>query len=130
MTTDYDILSAVRRITYQLDQRGNAALNGLPELLCRALKVQEEAGELAQAVIGVLGQNPRKGVTDTWEHVTVEAIDVALSALVFAYTVANKRTEIPFETLLTARLAYLYRRAEQSGAPTPPPDGLPPQEGR
>ncbi|GGL16390.1 MazG-like family protein [Mangrovihabitans endophyticus] len=107
------IVAAVQRITRQLDSRGNADLRGLPETLCRALKVQEEAGELAQAVIGVLGQNPRKGLTHTWTDVVHEAIDVALSALVLAETVTPGR----LDRTLTDRLDYLTERAAASGAP-------------
>jgi NTP pyrophosphatase (non-canonical NTP hydrolase) len=60
------------------------AANGAepPELTCRILKVTEEAGEAAAAWIGVLGQNPRKGVTHTRQDVAGELADVALTALV------------------------------------------------
>jgi NTP pyrophosphatase (non-canonical NTP hydrolase) len=52
------------------------------ELTCRILKVTEEAGEAAGAWIGVIGQNPRKGVTHTHDEVAGELADVALTALV------------------------------------------------
>lgn len=52
------------------------------ELTCRILKVTEEAGEAAQAWIGLLGQNPRKGVTHTRDQVAAELADVAFTALV------------------------------------------------
>ncbi|WP_246614434.1 MazG-like family protein [Paractinoplanes bogorensis] len=52
------------------------------EVTCRILKVSEEAGEAAQAWIGCLGQNPRKGVTHTREQVAAELADVAFTALV------------------------------------------------
>ncbi|PYC69077.1 hypothetical protein C7C46_28635 [Streptomyces tateyamensis] len=48
----------------------------------QALKLQEEAGEVAEAVIGALGANPRKGHSHTWDDVRKEACDVALTALV------------------------------------------------
>jgi hypothetical protein len=111
MTTT--ITDAVRRIAAQLDARGNRDLTGLPETLCRALKVQEEAGEMAQAVIGVLGQNPGKGVTHTWDDVVYEAIDTALSALVLAETVQPGTLGLT----LAGRLDHLARRAATSGAP-------------
>ena len=52
------------------------------ELTCRILKVTEEAGEAAGAWIGVIGQNPRKGVTHSQDDVAAELADVALTALV------------------------------------------------
>jgi NTP pyrophosphatase (non-canonical NTP hydrolase) len=55
---------------------------GEHELTCRILKVTEEAGEAAGAWIGVLGQNPRKGVTHLREDVAAELADVAITALV------------------------------------------------
>ncbi|MGW2539687.1 MazG-like family protein [Kitasatospora sp. NPDC001574] len=48
----------------------------------QALKLQEEAGEVAEAVIGALGANPRKGFSHTWDDVRKEACDVAITALV------------------------------------------------
>lgn len=52
------------------------------ELTCRILKLTEEAGEAAAAWIGVVGQNPRKGVTHTRADVVRELADVAFTALV------------------------------------------------
>ncbi|WP_340559198.1 MULTISPECIES: MazG-like family protein [Streptomyces] len=52
------------------------------ERLLRILKVSEEAGEVAQAVIGAVGQNPRKGFSHTWEDVGSELCDVILTAMV------------------------------------------------
>ncbi|MGW1022253.1 MazG-like family protein [Streptomyces sp. NPDC002577] len=51
-------------------------------LLLRMLKLSEEVGETAQAVIGAIGQNPRKGVTHTWDDVQSELCDVVITALV------------------------------------------------
>ncbi|MDZ5447489.1 hypothetical protein U2F26_33105 [Micromonospora sp. 4G57] len=55
---------------------------GDAELTCRILKLAEEAGEAAGAWIGVLGQNPRKGVTHSREDVGAELADVVFTALV------------------------------------------------
>ena len=56
-------------------------------LLARVLKLNEEAGEAAAALIGALGQNPRKGVTHTMDDVAAELIDTAVSAMVALATV-------------------------------------------
>jgi NTP pyrophosphatase (non-canonical NTP hydrolase) len=55
---------------------------GDTELTCRILKLAEESGEAAAAWIGVLGQNPRKGVTHAREDVAAELADVVFTALV------------------------------------------------
>ncbi|MFJ5675969.1 MazG-like family protein [Streptomyces sp. NPDC093097] len=52
------------------------------ERLLRFLKLSEEAGEVAQAVIGATGQNPRKGHSHTWDDVQAELCDVIVTAMV------------------------------------------------
>jgi NTP pyrophosphatase (non-canonical NTP hydrolase) len=73
------IWGAVRASCDWLDEANGADPH---ELTCRILKVTEEAGEAAGAWIGVLGQNPRKGVTHSRDDVANELADVALTALV------------------------------------------------
>jgi hypothetical protein len=55
--------------------------------LLRVMKLAEEVGETTQAFIGVLGQNPRKGVTHTWRDVEAELCDVILTAMVALTTI-------------------------------------------
>jgi NTP pyrophosphatase (non-canonical NTP hydrolase) len=50
--------------------------------LLRVMKISEEAGEVAEAVHGVMGSNARKGVSHTWEDVQEELCDVILTAMV------------------------------------------------
>ncbi|MQY13388.1 hypothetical protein SRB5_35360 [Streptomyces sp. RB5] len=50
--------------------------------LLRILKITEEAGEVAEAVHGALGSNPRKGDSHTWADVERELCDVILTAMV------------------------------------------------
>jgi hypothetical protein len=50
--------------------------------MLRILKIGEEYGELAQAVIGECGQNPRKGRTHTVEDIRAELRDVVLAAMI------------------------------------------------
>ncbi|RSS79291.1 NUDIX domain-containing protein [Streptomyces sp. WAC06614] len=48
----------------------------------QVLKIGEEFGEAAQALIGVTGTNPRKGRSHTWDDVTAEVCDVIVTAMV------------------------------------------------
>lgn len=47
----------------------------------RCAKISEEAGEVIDALIGITGQNPRKGVYGSEEDLFKELCDVALTAL-------------------------------------------------
>ncbi|MFH8531566.1 MazG-like family protein [Streptomyces tendae] len=59
------------------------------EISLRILKLTEEAGEAAQAWIGVRGQNPRKGVTHTRADVADELCDVIVTAAVALASIAG-----------------------------------------
>jgi len=58
--------------------------------LLRIMKVTEEAGEVAEAVAGATGQNPRKGVTNDWSQVSAELVDVMLTAAVALGTIEGE----------------------------------------
>jgi NTP pyrophosphatase (non-canonical NTP hydrolase) len=60
----------------------------------RMLKLQEEVGEAAQAVIGATGHNPRKGVTHSWDDVGAELCDVVITALVALRTLTPDAREV------------------------------------
>ncbi|MET9469715.1 MazG-like family protein [Streptomyces sp. NPDC006544] len=51
-------------------------------LTLQVLKIGEEFGEAAQAVIGARGTNPRKGNSHTWHDVEAEVADVVVTAMV------------------------------------------------
>ncbi|MBS2548363.1 MazG-like family protein [Catenulispora sp. NL8] len=51
-------------------------------LQVRILKITEETGEAAQALIGATGANPRKGHSHTMADVSKELCDVILTAMV------------------------------------------------
>ncbi|MFG2792104.1 MazG-like family protein [Streptomyces sp. NPDC048419] len=68
--------------------------DGQEGLLLRMLKLSEEVGEVAEAVIGATGQNPRKGVTHTWEDVQGELCDVVITALVALRTLTPDAREV------------------------------------
>ncbi|GAA2847221.1 hypothetical protein Acy02nite_03530 [Actinoplanes cyaneus] len=77
--TDELIWDEARRWREHLDASNGTGPN---ELTLRILKITEEAGEAAQAWIGVQGQNPRKGVTHTVDDVVGELADVVFTSLV------------------------------------------------
>ncbi len=58
-----------------------AAFEHVPEVV-KVLKISEEAGESAEAYIGLYGLNPRKGVTHSRDEVADELADVAITAIV------------------------------------------------
>ncbi|WP_262057875.1 MazG-like family protein [Streptomyces sp. STR69] len=69
-------------------------LDGREGLLLRILKLSEEVGEVSEAVIGVTGQNPRKGVTHTWDDVQAELCDVVITALIALRTLTPHTQEV------------------------------------
>ncbi|MFF1396438.1 MazG-like family protein [Streptomyces sp. NPDC058287] len=75
-------------------------------LLLRVLKLSEEVGEVAQAVIGATGQNPRKGESHSWQDVESELCDVVVTALVALRTLTPQAPEV--------LAAHLRRVAERS----------------
>ncbi|MFF7276171.1 MazG-like family protein [Streptomyces griseorubiginosus] len=84
-------------------------VSGREGLLLRMLKLSEEVGEVAEAVIGATGQNPRKGVTHTWEDVEAELCDVVITALVALRTLTPETRE--------TFMAHLARVTERSLGP-------------
>ncbi|GAB2750212.1 MazG-like family protein [Streptomyces bullii] len=79
-TTDLSLWDSVDDLWTWLDT--NRPIAGQEGLLLRILKLSEEVGEVAEAVIGATGQNPRKGVTHSWDDVQAELCDVVITALV------------------------------------------------
>lgn len=75
------------------------------ERLLRILKISEEAGEVAEAVIGTAGQNPRKGVSHSREDITTELCDVVITTL----AALPDWTDDP-EGALARRLAVVAQR--------------------
>ncbi|WP_406009291.1 MazG-like family protein [Streptomyces sp. NBC_00637] len=108
VTGPTDLWATVDALWTWLD--ANSAHRGREGLLLRVLKLSEEVGEVAQAVIGATGQNPRKGVSHTWEDVQGELCDVAITALVALRTLTPEA-----EAVFAGQLA---RVAERSVGPT------------
>ncbi|MFF7184379.1 MazG-like family protein [Streptomyces sp. NPDC008222] len=87
-----DLWDSIGRLQAWLD--AHRAHGGADGLLLRVLKLSEEVGEVAQAVIGATGQNPRKGTTHTWEDVQAELCDVVITALVALRTMTPDAREV------------------------------------
>ena len=92
-------------------------LDGKEGMLLCMLKLSEEVGEVAQAVIGVTGQNPRKGVTHTWDDVQGELCDVVITALVALRMLTPDTQEV-----FTRHLARVMERSLGPSAVVHPQD--------
>ncbi|WP_455360524.1 MazG-like family protein [Streptomyces sp. SYSU K21746] len=69
------------------------------EKLMRVLKLSEEVGEVAEAVMGATACNPRKGNSHTWEDVQSELCDVVLTAMVALRTLTPDAERVFAERL-------------------------------
>lgn len=92
-----DVWDTVGRLVAWLDAEHAAP----PEVarLLRVLKITEEAGEVAEAVHGVTGSNPRKGTSHTWEDVQKELCDVILTTMVALRTITPDAQKVFAERL-------------------------------
>jgi NTP pyrophosphatase (non-canonical NTP hydrolase) len=79
-------------------------------LLLRILKLSEEVGEVAEAVIGATGQNPRKGTSHTWDDVQSELCDVIITAAVALRALTPEAREV-----FTSHLARVMDRSLRPG---------------
>ncbi|MFH8748326.1 MazG-like family protein [Streptomyces rimosus] len=102
----------IRAVKAWLDDRNG---RGPEETALRLLKVTEEAGEAAQAYIGVRGQNPRKGTSHSTGDVAAELCDVILSAMVALHDFSDHPAR-----LLADTAAHRHQRltALTTAAPT------------
>lgn len=78
--------------------------HGSGDLSLQIIKMQEEVGEVAEAYLGTLGSNPRKGATHTPDQLLGEMVDVINTTLVAARVMGFTPEEV------------LGRAAAQSGA--------------
>ncbi len=86
------------------------------QTLLRMLKLSEEVGEVAQAVIGATGQNPRKGVSHSWQDVESELCDVIITAMVALTTLTPDAAHV-FDAHL-AKVAARSLTADQRRQPS------------
>jgi len=101
----------VDRLVAWLDQ--GSSLPADTKTMLQILKITEEAGEVAEALIGVTGQNPRKGFSHSWQDVENELCDVIITAMVALARVNPQGAGAQFEQ----HLAAVATRCE------PPADG-------
>jgi NTP pyrophosphatase (non-canonical NTP hydrolase) len=91
----------------------------------RVAKVGEEAGEAIDALIGVTGQNPRKGEYGSQDDLLNELADVALTGL-YAIQHFVKNGDETLDTLMRRARHHRERRDAQIAASAQPavlPDG-------
>ncbi|MET9912923.1 MazG-like family protein [Streptomyces sp. NPDC006476] len=86
-----DLWSAVDALWAWLEE--GSPHGGRESLLLRVLKMSEEVGEVAEAVLGATGQNPRKGASHTWDDVQAELCDVVITALIALRTLTPDTRE-------------------------------------
>ncbi|WP_327434777.1 MazG-like family protein [Streptomyces sp. NBC_01236] len=102
-----DTWTRVGQLRKWLDEEAAPAAAGDVRLL-RVLKIGEEYGEVAEALHGALGANPRKGASHTWADVEKELSDVIVTAMVALATISPDA-----EKLLDDRLQHLVERVDE-----------------
>ena len=78
----------------------------------RVAKASEEVGEAIDALIGVTGQNPRKGTYGTLDDLYDELADVALTAM---YAIAHFENDIDVLHIINKRSQYHKDRILKMG---------------
>lgn len=115
LTGDWDTIQRLADTFSRLD-----AENGLaPEEQCtlQVLKLAEEVGEAAQAVIGARGTNPRKGHSHTWTDVQDEVADAVITGMVALARLRPDARE--YFTAVLARKAVKFLPSLDSGDELP-----------
>ena len=106
---DQSAWETVDRLVSWLDR--GSELPAETKTLLQILKITEEAGEVAEALIGVTGQNPRKGFSHTWRDVENELCDVIITAMV-----ALTRVTPQARTRFGEHLAAVAARCDGAGS--------------
>lgn len=84
------------------------------ELTLRIMKIGEEFGEVVNAHIGAIGQNPWKGFYATQQDVIKELCDVIVTAMVAINSMTEDATIS--RGMLAAHMTHLLSRAEKTRA--------------
>jgi len=75
----------------------------------RVSKISEELGEAIQCLIGVTGQNPRKGFTHTHEQLLQELADTAITAIFAIQHFTKQQSDT--RQIIREKMNAIYRRA-------------------
>lgn len=75
----------------------------------RLSKIGEELGEAIQAFIGLTGQNPRKGISNTREEFLDEVADTIITGLFCLQHFTGNSAES--KRIITEKMARIYKRA-------------------
>ena len=102
---------SVYRDIYEKISTSSPAQAGTDGPLYRLIKLQEEVGEVGQAVIGFVGANKRKGFSHDAEDVAKELADVVVTAMVALHDWADDPLEF-----MADRLEVLRKRIEEEGS--------------
>jgi NTP pyrophosphatase (non-canonical NTP hydrolase) len=94
----------VQQLRGWLDEKATPANADYVKLL-RVLKIGEEFGEVAEAMHGAMGANPRKGASHSWEDVHKELCDVIVTSMVALASCTPDAAK-----LLDERLSHLVDR--------------------
>lgn len=84
--SDWDTWADVQILTDWLNDHNDVTDH---EITLRILKLSEEVGEVAEARINQLAQNPRKGKWATEQDVIAELCDVIVTAMVAINTITG-----------------------------------------
>ncbi|MFF4755523.1 MazG-like family protein [Streptomyces sp. NPDC002514] len=94
----------IGRLVDWLDKE--SPVTGEQAKVMRVLKIGEEFGEVAEALHGAMGANPRKGASHSWDDVHKELCDVAITTLVALVSLTPEARQ-----LFEARLEHIGRRS-------------------
>ncbi|MGW6391614.1 MazG-like family protein [Streptomyces sp. NPDC055103] len=114
-TTPWETIGQLADLFTRLDTaRGISAEQ---QWTLQVLKLTEEVGESAQAVIGAWATNPRKGHSHTWEHVQEEVADTAITSLVALHRMLGTEAPAFYESLLAQKAAKFIALGNEAGVP-------------
>ncbi len=111
--SDEDVRAGLVDVSVWIDGH-NAHRDPETQIWGRVAKIGEEHGEAIAALIGMTGQNPRKGVTHNRDDLIDELLDVAITALgAIEHLTGNRGESLD---LLDRKIIATAERARRSAA--------------